>query len=157
MSDQIWSDEELYIDICAEDILNRKDESSCSDNRTNNNQEGETSHQYIQEHSEIQNNNEGTVDNATMKHASDKNESEDEYYTNTEDDIPLVKLCSFQKKQRESSSSRLSDSEDNIPLKTLFKKRTPAYPRRERKQYYGLSDSSEIDDDNDLDFDITGH
>lgn len=92
-----------------------------------------------------------------MKHASDKNESEDEYYTNTEDDIPLVKLCSFQKKQRESSSSRLSDSEDNIPLKTLFKKRTPAYPRRERKQYYGLSDSSEIDDDNDLDFDITGH
>jgi hypothetical protein len=45
MSDQIWSDEELYIDICAEDMLNRKDESSCSDNRTNNNQEGETSHQ----------------------------------------------------------------------------------------------------------------
>jgi hypothetical protein len=37
MSDQIWSDEELYIDICAEDMLNRKDESSCSDNRTNNN------------------------------------------------------------------------------------------------------------------------
>jgi len=60
--------------------------------RTNNNQEGETNHQYIQEHSETQNNNEGTVDNATMKHASDKNESEDEYYTNTEDDIPLVKL-----------------------------------------------------------------
>jgi hypothetical protein len=28
MSDQIWSDEELYIDICAEDMLNRKDESS---------------------------------------------------------------------------------------------------------------------------------
>ena len=73
---------------------------SCSDNRTNNNQEGETSHQYIQEHRETQNNNEGTVDNATMKHASDKNESEDVYYTNTEDDIPLVKLCSFQKKQR---------------------------------------------------------
>jgi hypothetical protein len=60
------------------------------------------------------------VDNATMKHASDKNEFEDEYYTNTEDDIPPVKLCSFQKKQRESSSSRLSDSEDNIPLKTLL-------------------------------------
>lgn len=100
MSDQIWSDEELYIDICAEDMLNRKDESSCSDNRTNNNQEGEASHQYIQEHRETQNNNEGTVDNATMKHASDKNESEDEYYTNTEDDIPQVKLCSFQKKQR---------------------------------------------------------
>ena len=99
MSDQIWSDEELYIDICAEDMLNRKDESSCSDNRTNNNQEGETSHQYIQEHSETQNNNEGTVDNATMKHASDKNEPEDEYYTNTEDDIPLFKLCNFQKKQ----------------------------------------------------------
>ena len=37
MSDQIWSDEELYIDICAEDMLNRKDESSCSDNRINNN------------------------------------------------------------------------------------------------------------------------
>lgn len=100
MSDQIWSDEELYIDICAEDMLNRKDESSCSDNRTNNNQEGEASHQYIQEHRETQNNYEGTVDNATMKHASDKNESEDEYYTNTEDDIPIVKLCSFQEKQR---------------------------------------------------------
>lgn len=132
MSDQIWSDEELYIDICAEDMLNRKDESSCSDNRTNNNQEGETGHQYIQEQSETLNNNEGTVDNATMKHASDKNESEDEYYTSTEDAIPLVKLCSFQKKQRESSSS--SDSEDNIPLKTMFKKRTPEYPCRERKQ-----------------------
>jgi hypothetical protein len=35
MSDQIWSDEELYIDICAEDMLNRKDETLRQKNNYN--------------------------------------------------------------------------------------------------------------------------